>query len=94
MRLGELENSRTLKFNLKVIQMFYRTVAVITFAFENIPWQWRWDGVNFEGTETNEETVIPISKDDLYYISGAGDRSEGRDFRHIWEVELSRFGQQ
>ena len=40
----------------------------------------RWDG--FEGTETSEE-IIPISKDDLYYISGAGDRSERRDFRRI-----------
>lgn len=39
--------------------------------------------MNFEGTETSEETVIPISKDDLYYISGTGDRSEGRDFRPI-----------
>ena len=50
--------------------------------------------MNFEDTETNEEIVILISKDDLYYISGIGDRSEGRDVRHIWEVELSRFGQQ
>lgn len=50
--------------------------------------------MSFEDTETSEETVILISKDDLYYISGIGDRSEGRDFRHIWEVELSRFGQQ
>lgn len=39
--------------------------------------------MNFEGTETSEETVIPISKNDLYYINGAGDRSEGRDFRRI-----------
>lgn len=39
--------------------------------------------MSFEDTETSEETVILISKDDLYYISGIGDRSEGRDFRHI-----------
>ena len=32
--------------------------------------------MNFEDTETNEEIVILISKDDLYYISGIGDRSE------------------
>ena len=39
--------------------------------------------MNFDDTETNEDIVILISEDDLYYISGIGDRSEGRDFRHI-----------